>query len=109
MGGDDTAKVAIVVDALLFLGQVPGPVLVEVAVAGHGAEFEDGFGAVQAPAGTGDVEAVLDQVAAWSLPPQGDSEGPEPSSSTQHRFQKIYLHRSPSTRVAHLGWEDRTC
>jgi hypothetical protein len=31
--------------ALLFLGEVPGPVPVEVAVAGQGAEFEDGFGA----------------------------------------------------------------
>ena len=34
-------------------------------------------------------------VAVWSLPPQGDSEGPEPSSSTQHRLTKLYLHRAP--------------
>lgn len=31
---------------------------VEVAVGVDGAEFEDGFGAVEAPAGAGDVEAV---------------------------------------------------
>ena len=29
---NDAAEVAVVVDALLFLGQVPGPVLVEVCV-----------------------------------------------------------------------------
>jgi hypothetical protein len=34
-------------------------------------------------------------VAVWGLPPQGDSEGPEPSSSTQHRLTKLYLHRAP--------------
>src|SRR6266700_5139201 len=70
---NDAAEVAVVVDALLFLGQVPGPVLVEVAVADQGAEFEDGLGAVQAPACAGDVHAVLDQVAAGALDhPGGD-------------------------------------
>ena len=32
-------------------GQVVVPVLIDVAVAADGAEFEDGFGAVQSPAG----------------------------------------------------------
>jgi predicted RecB family endonuclease len=34
---------------------------VEVAVVDQGAEFGDGFGAVQSPAGTGDVESVADR------------------------------------------------
>ena len=70
------------VDALLFLGQVPGPVPVEVAVADEGAEFEDGFGAVETPAGAGDVHAVLDEMAAGALdhpggdrPPSGQGGG----------------------------------
>jgi hypothetical protein len=29
--------------------------------------------------------------AVWSLPPQGDSEGPQPSSSTQHRIHQDLL------------------
>jgi hypothetical protein len=37
-----------------------GPVGVEVAVGDEGAEFEDGFGTVEPPAGAGDVEAVAD-------------------------------------------------
>ena len=38
------------------------PVLVEVAVGDDGAEPEDGLGSGSAPAGTGDVHPVLDQV-----------------------------------------------
>src|SRR5512142_3250472 len=58
---------------MVFLFEVPGPVRREVAVADHGAEFEDGFGAGQAPAGTGDVEAVFDQVPAGTFDdPGGD-------------------------------------
>ena len=60
MRGYDGADEASTVDALLLLGEVPGPVLVEVAVAEHGAELEDGFGSVEAPAGAGDVHAVFD-------------------------------------------------
>jgi len=67
------ARVACCVDSLVFLGKVPDPVLVEVAVADHGAEFENGLGAVEAPAGAGDVEAVLDQMSAGALDdPGGD-------------------------------------
>jgi len=51
------------VDALVFLGEMELPVAVEVAVGDQGAEFEDGLGALQAPAGAGDVEPVADQVA----------------------------------------------
>jgi hypothetical protein len=50
---------------------VEAPVLVEVAVGDHGAQGEDGFGTLQAPAGSGDVEPVADQVAAGSLDDTG--------------------------------------
>ena len=40
-GGYDASRVAGVVDALLFLGEVPGPVGVDVAVADQRPEFED--------------------------------------------------------------------
>src|SRR5258706_15896683 len=52
-----------------------GPVGVEVAVTGQGAEFEDGFGAVEAPAGAGDVHAVFDEVAAGAFDDAG-GDGP---------------------------------
>jgi hypothetical protein len=51
--------VAAGVGALVFAVEVELPVLVEVAVGDNGAEVQDGFGAGQAPAGAGDVEAVL--------------------------------------------------
>jgi len=38
-----------VVDALVFLAQVEGPVVIEVAVADQGAELEDGLGAIESP------------------------------------------------------------
>src|SRR5580704_15035500 len=59
----------------MFLGEVVAPVLVEVAVADEGAQGEDGFGAVQSPAGSGDVEPVADQVAAGSFDDAG-GDGP---------------------------------
>src|SRR2546423_1917054 len=68
---DGVVGVASFVDALVFLIDVVGPVGVEVAVRGQGTEFEDGLGAVQAPAGAGDVEAVFDQVAAGALDDAG--------------------------------------
>ena len=40
---------------LVLAGEVEAPVLLEVAVADHGAQGEDGFGAVQAPSGSADV------------------------------------------------------
>src|SRR6266508_3647890 len=58
-------------DALVFLGEVVGPVVVRVVVAGQGAEFEDRFGAGRAPAGAGDVHAVLDEVAAGAFDDAG--------------------------------------
>jgi hypothetical protein len=51
----------------VFLAQVEGPVGVEVAVGVQGAQLEDGFGAVQAPAGAGDVQPVADQMPTCSL------------------------------------------
>jgi hypothetical protein len=59
------------VNALVFLGEVVGPVLVEVSVGDDRAEFEDCFGAGQAPAGAGDVHAVFDEVAAGALDDAG--------------------------------------
>jgi hypothetical protein len=57
----------------VLLGEVVAPVVVEVAVADDGAQGEDGFGALESPAGSGDVEAVADQVAAGSFDdPGGD-------------------------------------
>ena len=43
--GDSVVGVAGLVDAMSFLGEVVGPVGVEVAVAAYRAELEDGFGA----------------------------------------------------------------
>ena len=45
--------------AFVLAVEVPGPVGVEVAVGEQGAELEDGFGGAGAPAGSGDVHAVL--------------------------------------------------
>jgi hypothetical protein len=58
--------VAGLVDALVFLGEVE-PVGGEVAVAPQGAQLEDGLGALEAPAGAGDVEPVADKVPAGSF------------------------------------------
>jgi hypothetical protein len=53
--------VAVSVVAFVFALEVIG---VEVAVGPEGAELQDGFGDLDAPAGAGDVHAVFDQVAA---------------------------------------------
>ena len=58
--------VARCVYAFSFLREVVEPVGVEVAVAVEGTEFEDGFGAGQAPTGAGEVQAVFDEVATCS-------------------------------------------
>jgi hypothetical protein len=55
----------------VLAGEVEAPVPFEVAVADHGAEGEDGFGAVQAPSGPADVEAVGDEMPACSLDDAG--------------------------------------
>jgi len=61
------------VDTLVLAGEVEVPVAVEVAVGLECAEFEDGLGAGQAPAGAADVEAVADQMPACALDhPGGD-------------------------------------
>lgn len=52
---------------------VEGPVVIEVAAGGEGAEFEDGFGTVQSPSGAGDVHAVFHKMPACSFDdPGGD-------------------------------------
>src|ERR1700722_10573754 len=58
---------------LVFLGDVPVPVGVKVAAGGDGAHPEHGLGAGQAPAGSGDSEAVADDMPARTLDdPGGD-------------------------------------
>ena len=57
---DNVIVVAGFVDVVSFLGEVVVPVRVEVTVGFDGAEFEDGFGAGESPAGAGDVHPVLD-------------------------------------------------
>ncbi len=52
---------------MVVAGEVEVPVAVEVAVGGECAEFEDGLGALEAPAGAADVEAVADQMPTRSL------------------------------------------
>jgi hypothetical protein len=66
---------ALLVDAAVFLGEVVAPVSVEVAGGDQCAEFEDRFGAFDAPAGAGDVEAILDEVAAGAFEDAG-GDGP---------------------------------
>ena len=63
-------------DAAVFAVEVVAPVGVEVAVADQGAEFQDGLGAGQSPAGAGDVQAVADQVAAGSFDDTGGDRPP---------------------------------
>jgi hypothetical protein len=62
------------VDSVVFALEVLLPVDVEVAVAMQGAELEDGFCAGESPAGAGDVQAVLDEVAACAF------DRPEPTN-----------------------------
>src|SRR6266508_790745 len=59
--------VAGLMDASVFLGAVEGPVGGEVAVGAQGAQLEDGLGALEAPAGAGDVEPVAGQVPAGAF------------------------------------------
>lgn len=61
--------------SLVLAGEVVLPVVVEVAVGDEGAEGEDGFGAVEAPSGASDVEAVGDDVPAGALDDAG-GDGP---------------------------------
>src|SRR5664279_1140899 len=64
---DDAKGVAGRVNAAVFLGEVEGPVLVEVAIGDQRAECQDRLGAGEAPAGAGDVHAVFDEVAAGAF------------------------------------------
>ena len=64
-------QVAASMTSLVLLLQVEGPVGIEVAVGGEGAEFEYGFGSGEGPAGTGDVQAIFDQVAAGAFDDAG--------------------------------------
>ena len=63
------------VEPLVLAFEVESPVFLEVAVADDCAEGKDGFGAVLAPSGASDVEAVGDEVPAGSLDDAG-GDGP---------------------------------
>lgn len=70
----------------MFLVEVVLPVVVEVVVAAQGPEFEDGFGAVEAPAGAGDVHAVLDEVPAGAF---DDACGDGPALAERGRVVEV--------------------
>lgn len=55
------------VEPFVFVGEVEGEVGVEVSVVLHRTEFEDGFGAVESPPCSGDLQAVADEVPACAL------------------------------------------
>src|ERR1700761_5827859 len=74
-GGEGVGVLGAGVVAVVFAVEVVGPVLVEFAVGQEGAELEDGFGCGGGPAGSGDVHAVLDQVAAGAFDDAG-GDGP---------------------------------
>src|SRR5829696_9336716 len=87
-GGNDAVGVACRVHPLLLLGQVVGPVVVEVAVAVERAELEDRLGAGQAPASAGAVHAVFDQVPAGALDRAG---GDRPAAGERGRVVQVGL------------------
>lgn len=51
----------------MFAVEVVAPVIGEVVIGDQGPQVQDGFGSFQTPAGSGDVEAIADQVAAGTL------------------------------------------
>ena len=65
-------QVPFLVYAPILLRNVVAPVGSEVAILAQDAESEDGLGALQPPAGTGDVHAVLDEMPARALDDAGD-------------------------------------
>jgi hypothetical protein len=82
LGEREAGLVAAEVVALVFLGDVAGPVGVQVAVGADGAEPQDGLGSFQAPSGAGDAHPVVDQLAAGAFddaggdgPPFGEGAG----------------------------------
>jgi hypothetical protein len=66
--------------------EVVVPVLVEVVIGSDGAEFQHCFGALGAPAGTGDVHAVLDEVSACAFDHAG---GDRPSGRKRGRVVEM--------------------
>ncbi|MFD0857259.1 hypothetical protein ACFQ07_33960 [Actinomadura adrarensis] len=60
----------------MFLGEVMGPVGVQVTVADDGAELEDRLGSGQPPPGAGDLQAVADQMTSRSFDDAGGDRPP---------------------------------
>ncbi|QGY71065.1 hypothetical protein SRIM_040995 (plasmid) [Streptomyces rimosus subsp. rimosus ATCC 10970] len=46
----------------MFGGEMMLPVGFEIAIGGYSTEFEDGFGSVETPAGTADIESADDEM-----------------------------------------------
>jgi hypothetical protein len=81
-----------------FLFEVEVEVFVEVAVAGEGAELEDGFGAVEAPSGAGDFQAVFDEPPGRAFDRAAGDEAPPAGLAS-----KVPNRSDPST----LAWPSR--
>ncbi len=77
-----------VMNPFVFFAQVVAPVLVEVAVGDEGAEFEDGLGSLESPAGAGDVHAVFDQPSCRSL---DDAGGDRPALGEGGGVVQVFL------------------
>src|SRR6185503_11451611 len=100
-GGEcEAVLVTAEVVAVVFAGDVPGPVGVVVAVGGDGAEPEHGLGAGQAPAGAGDAHPVGDEVAAGAF---DDAGGDRPAGGEGGGVVQVGL---LGGQVAHGGADD---
>lgn len=81
----------------MLAGEVEAPVFLEVPVADHRAQGQDGFGAVQAPSGPSNVEAVGDEMPACSLDDAG-RDGPAVGEGLV--VAQVLV---PGVQVAHAG------
>jgi hypothetical protein len=83
------------VEPLVLAGEVVAPVFVEVAVADHCAQGEDGLGALKVPSCSGDVEPVAVR---WRQAPSSEWSRPHPAGATgryhrQHRHLRHHQSR----------------
>jgi hypothetical protein len=94
------------VDELSFLLEVVLPVVVEITIALDGAEFEDGFGAGEPPAGAGEVYSVLDQMATSAF---DDAGGDRPAVGSMWRSGRSRHRGIDRPRHADAGAETVEC
>ena len=57
--------------ALVFLPEVEGPVLVEIAARTQASQLQDGFGAFKTPARASDFHSIFDKISAGSFDDAG--------------------------------------